>query len=58
MLATHSHSKSNYSPLRVFTAAILNGVPVPEQARAILEANGVNTAELEHRMLHQLGMRG
>jgi hypothetical protein len=45
------------NPLRVFTAAILNGVPVPETVRATLEANGVNTIELEHRMLHQLGMR-
>jgi hypothetical protein len=51
------HSPKPTNPLRVFTAAILNGVPVPETVRAVLEANGVNTYELEHRMLHQLTAR-
>lgn len=56
MPATPSRNPQS-NPLRVFTAAILNSVPVPEWARATLEANGVNTHELEHRMLHQIGMR-
>lgn len=47
----------SHNPLRVFTAAILNGVPVPETVRATLEAQGVNTYELESRMLNQIGMR-
>jgi hypothetical protein len=45
------------SPDRVFRAAVLNGVPVPEQARAVLEARGVDTAELEQRLRQQIEWR-
>jgi hypothetical protein len=45
------------SPDRIFRAAILNGVPVPEQTRAVLEARGVDTAELEARIRQQLDWR-
>lgn len=47
----------SHNPLRIFTAAILNSVPVPETVRAQLEAQGVNTFELESRMLNQIGGR-
>jgi hypothetical protein len=42
------------SPDRIFRAAVLNGVPVPEQTRATLEARGVDTAELEARIRQQV----
>jgi hypothetical protein len=45
------------SPDRIFRAAVLNGTPVPEQTRAVLEARGVNTSELEARILQQIGWR-
>jgi hypothetical protein len=45
------------SPDRVFRAAVLNGVPVPEQTRATLEARGVDTAELEQRIRQQIEWR-
>jgi hypothetical protein len=45
------------SPDRVFRAAILNGVPIPEQARATLEARGVDTSELEQRIRQQIEWR-
>lgn len=45
------------SPDRVFRAAVLNGVPVPEQTRATLEARGVDTWELEQRIRQQIGWR-
>lgn len=45
------------SPQRVFRAAILNGIPVPECARAQLEALGINTAELETRIRQQIEWR-
>jgi hypothetical protein len=45
------------SPDRVFRAAVLNGVPVPEHTRAVLEARGVDTAELEARIRQQLDWR-
>ncbi len=35
---------------RIFRAAILNGVSVPEVSRAALEARGINTDELEARL--------
>lgn len=44
------------SPQRIFRAAVLNGVTVPERARAALEAIGINTAELETRLRQQIGM--
>ena len=48
MLVTHS---PNADPQRLFRAAILNGVPVPETVRATLEARGIDTSELERRLL-------
>jgi hypothetical protein len=45
------------SPDRVFRAAVLNGVPIPEQTRAVLEARGVNTDELEARIRQQIEWR-
>lgn len=42
---------------RILRAAVLNGVPVPERARAVLEARGVNTAELEKRIRQQFYWR-
>jgi hypothetical protein len=45
------------SPDRVFRAAILNGTPVPEQTRAVLEARGVDTSELEQRIRQQIEWR-
>lgn len=35
---------------RIFRAAIFNGSPIPETARAVLEARGVDTQELEVRL--------
>lgn len=45
------------SPDRVFRAAVLNGAPIPEQVRAVLEARGVDTAELERRIRQQIEWR-
>ncbi|MHC2284479.1 hypothetical protein [Bradyrhizobium barranii] len=45
------------SPDRVFRAAVLNGTPIPEQVRAVLEARGVDTAELERRIRQQIEWR-
>lgn len=45
------------SPDRVFRAAVINGTPIPEQARAVLEARGVDTAELERRIRQQIEWR-
>lgn len=42
------------SPQRIFRAAVLNGTPVPEKVRAVLEAMGINTGELETRLRQQL----
>lgn len=42
------------SPQRLFRHAILNGSPVPETARARLEAIGIDTYELENRLRQQL----
>jgi hypothetical protein len=55
-LALEYQSKHS-SPDRVFRAAVLNGVPVPEQTRAVLEARGVNTDELEARIRQQIEWR-
>lgn len=35
---------------RIARAAILNGVSIPETTKAILEARGVDIAELEQRI--------
>lgn len=45
------------SPDRIFRAAVLNSVPVPETARALLQAQGIDTHELEARLLQQIGWR-
>lgn len=45
------------SPQRVFRAAVLNGVPVPEVVRALLESQGINTGELENRLRQQVEFR-
>jgi hypothetical protein len=50
-----THSREHTNPMRIFRAAILNSVPVPEAARAQLQAQGVDTGELEARLLQQIG---
>jgi hypothetical protein len=51
-----THSREHTNPMRIFRAAVLNNVPVPETARALLQAQGVDTQELEVRLLQQIGM--
>lgn len=48
------YQRTHTSPQRIFRAAILNGLPIPETARAALEAVGINTGELEARIRQQL----
>ncbi|MGY3589313.1 hypothetical protein [Bradyrhizobium sp. USDA 4350] len=55
MHVTHSHNATD--PLRIFRASILNAAPVPEGVRATLEARGINTDELEHRLRQSLGFK-
>lgn len=45
-------------PMRVFRAAVLNGVTVPMVTRETLEARGINTGELETRLRQQVEWRG
>lgn len=52
-----THSREHTNPMRIFRAAILNSAPVPEKERAILQAQGIDTQELEARLLQQIGMR-
>lgn len=44
-------------PLRIARAAILNGVAVPAQAAAQLEARGVDVGALEYRLRHNMECR-
>ena len=44
-------------PSRIFRAAVLNGVSIPETARTALEARGINTDELEARLRQQVEVR-
>lgn len=48
------YQSTRSSPQRIFRAAILNGVPVPEDTRAQLEAAGINTGDLETRLRQQV----
>lgn len=50
-----THSREHTNPMKLFRAAVLNSVPVPETVRAQVEAQGVNTQELEARLLQQVG---
>jgi hypothetical protein len=51
------YQSKHSSPERIFRAAILNGVEPPATVRAVLEANGVNTGELEARLRQQVEYR-
>lgn len=44
------YQTKNMCAARVFRAAIFNGVSIPEEVRATLEARGVDTQELEVRL--------
>jgi hypothetical protein len=45
------------NPMRIFRAAILNGVTPPATAVASLEAQGVDIAELENRLRQSIDWR-
>ena len=45
-----SHSLSHLNPNRIVRAAVLNGVPIPDHVKAVLEARGVDVGELETRI--------
>lgn len=44
------YQRTHSGDMRIFRAAILNGVSVDETTRARLEARGINTDELEARL--------
>lgn len=46
-----SHSREQYlDPSRIARNAVLNGLPIPAQAAAQLEARGINVSDLEARL--------
>jgi hypothetical protein len=45
------------NPMRIFRAAILNGMTPPATTVAALEAQGIDVGELEARIHHMLGRR-
>lgn len=49
-----SHSP-NVSHERIARAAVLNGVSIPPQTVAVLQARGVDVGELETRLLASIG---
>lgn len=38
-------------------AAVMNGVPIPPQTAAVLEARGIDVGELEYRLRQALDFR-
>jgi hypothetical protein len=56
MLTSHSRSPRSRptllhtDPQRIARAAVINGVPIPADVQAQLEARGINVGDLEQRI--------
>jgi hypothetical protein len=46
-----------YDPARIARAAVWNGLPIPAEAAAQLEARGINVGELEQRIRDTMEFR-